>query len=453
MPPSAAPYLSPDRLQALAAGLNLPFTADGSVLFADISGFTSVTERLRSSLGVRRGAEELTAHLNRVYEALIAEVEQYGGSIIGFAGDAITCWFGGQSTALRAVACGVALFDAMRPVERITLPEGDTLQLGLKVVISSGETKRFVVGDPDIQLMDALAGATVTRLAVGEGLAEPGNLLADEATIQGLGDQARVQAWRESADARFALLEHFAHSPDVMLPPPRAATLRPEQFRAWLLPAFARHMDAGLGEFQIELRPVTALFLRFSGIDYDTDSDAEAGLNRLVRLVQGIVHRYEGNVLQLTIGDKGSYLYAAFGTPVAHEDDTPRALNAALDIHAAVTELDDVGPVQIGISRGVMRAGAYGSSTRRTYGVHGDQTNLAARLMTEAEPGTILLSESLLRANLDDFTLERLPPIQVKGKANPIQVFRLTGRRERSFEARFYTTPLVGRDFFHFYLL
>ena len=445
MPPSVAPYLPPDRLQTLAAGVNLPLAADGSVLFADISGFTPVTESLRVTLGRRRGAEELTSHLNRVYDALIAAVELYNGSIIGFAGDAITCWFGGESTALRAVACGFALLDAMSPVAQIALPDGGTLELGLKVVISSGETKRFVVGEPDIQLIDAIAGMTVTRLAIGEALVKRGEVLADEITIQRLGVSVPVREWRASETERFAVLEPFEPAPNLASPF-QVTVLSAEQLRAWLLPVLARHMDAGLGEFQIELRPVTTLFLRFSGIDYDADNDAEARLNRLVRLVQGIVQRYEGNVLQLTIGDKGSYLYVVFGAPVAHEDDTVRTLNAALDIRVAVAELDGIDPVQIGISRGIMRTGAYGSASRRTYGVHGDETNLAARLMTQAEPGTILLSESLLRANLDDFTLESLPPIQVKGKANPIQVFRLTGRRERSFEARFYTTPLVGRE-------
>ncbi|MBI3166891.1 MAG: hypothetical protein HYZ22_00325 [Chloroflexi bacterium] len=65
----------------------------GSVLFADISGFTRLTESLRNSLGTRLGAEELTKHLNAVDTALITEVEKHGGSVLGFAGDAITCWF------------------------------------------------------------------------------------------------------------------------------------------------------------------------------------------------------------------------------------------------------------------------------------------------------------------------------------------------------------------------
>jgi len=90
-------YLPTDRLHALARGATLPSRARGTVLFADISGFTPLTEALVRTLGPRRGAEELAGQLNEIYDALIAEVDRYGGSVIGFGGDAITCWFDDQA--------------------------------------------------------------------------------------------------------------------------------------------------------------------------------------------------------------------------------------------------------------------------------------------------------------------------------------------------------------------
>src|SRR5262245_60159327 len=104
-------YIPADRLQALAHGTALPSRARGAALFADISGFTPLTEALVRTLGPRRGAEELTRQLNEVYDALIDEVNQHGGSVISFAGDAITCWFDASETrpAQRAVACALAM--------------------------------------------------------------------------------------------------------------------------------------------------------------------------------------------------------------------------------------------------------------------------------------------------------------------------------------------------------
>src|SRR6478672_10281997 len=101
---TTAAYIPMDRRQAIARGETLPDTTGGAALFADISGFTALMEALGHALGPRRGAEELTRRLNDVYDALIAEVDRYGGSVIGFAGDAITCWFD-HDPGLRAVAC------------------------------------------------------------------------------------------------------------------------------------------------------------------------------------------------------------------------------------------------------------------------------------------------------------------------------------------------------------
>src|SRR4051812_12872258 len=86
-------YLPQDRARALAFGVSLPTDANGAALFADLSGFTPITEAFDRALGARHGAEALTRQLNLVFAALIAEVERYDGSVLGFAGDAITCWF------------------------------------------------------------------------------------------------------------------------------------------------------------------------------------------------------------------------------------------------------------------------------------------------------------------------------------------------------------------------
>ncbi|MCZ7636182.1 MAG: hypothetical protein M5U12_09175 [Verrucomicrobia bacterium] len=101
-------YLPQDRCHALARAGGLPDRCRGAVLFADVSGFTPLSELLARTYGPRRGAEELTLHLNAVYEALIHEVDALGGSVIAFAGDAITCWFDGDD-GRRAAACGLAM--------------------------------------------------------------------------------------------------------------------------------------------------------------------------------------------------------------------------------------------------------------------------------------------------------------------------------------------------------
>ena len=82
----------------------------------------------------------------------------------------------------------------------------------------------------------------------------------------------------------------------------------------------------GQAEFLAELRPAYPMFIRFAGIDYDNDEDATTKLDDFIRCAQGILATYGGNLLHLTLGDKGAYLYAVFGPPLSHEDDAARAL-------------------------------------------------------------------------------------------------------------------------------
>ncbi len=89
-------YVAGDRRQALASRVEMPDRVRGAALFADISGFTPLTEALAKELGSQRGAEELTANLGRVFHAVIAELDRYGGNVIYFCGDAITCWLDGD---------------------------------------------------------------------------------------------------------------------------------------------------------------------------------------------------------------------------------------------------------------------------------------------------------------------------------------------------------------------
>ncbi len=446
-----AAYIPMDRLHALQEGVELPQRTQGAALFADISGFTPLTEALVLELGPKRGAEELSVHLNAVYDALIGELHRYRGSVLTFSGDAIMCWLDGDD-GRRAVACGLAMQAAMGQFAEVRTTSGRVISLGVKVASAVGPVRRFVVGDPEYGLQDAMVGQTLDRVAAAEHVAERGDVVVDAPVAASLGDILQVAQWRvdEQTGERFAVVSGLSATvPDAPWPPLPNDVLTEEQRRAWLLPAVYDRIHAGKGEFLAELRPAVALFLRFTGIRYDHDEHAPQKLDRFIREAQRIAARYGGNLLQLTFGDKGSYLYAAFGAPVAHEDDPTRACSVAIDLHELALRHDDIDPVQIGITQGRMRTGAYGAASRRTYGVLGDAANLAARLMAAARPGQTIVSEISRSATGDAFTWQSLGDIRVKGKSEPIPVLRLLGikaqRTMRLQEPR-YRLPMVGRQ-------
>src|SRR5436190_5232346 len=425
-------YVPIDRRLTMERGGSIPDRAHGAALFADISGFTPLTEALSRALGPRRGVEELTGHLNQVYDALINEVHRYGGSVIAFAGDAITCWFDADKGA-RATASALGMQAAMSPFSRVVLPDGKTVALSVKAAVATGAGRRFIVGDPELQFIDVMAGRTLARMAMGGNLAVKGEVVVDSNTASNLAQMIDEADWRtaEATAERFAVVRHLS-VPVAPQPWPAMLTLEDTVVRPWLIQAVYERIRAGQGEFLTELRPAVALFIKFEGIDYDVDEAASKKLNDFVSWVQMALARYEGFLIDVSIGDKGSYLYCAFGAPIAHETDTWRALTVALEVRTPPAEMGFITDIRIGISRGTMRTGAYGGSTRRTYGVLGDDVNLAARLMERAEVGQVLVSGRAQNGSVDAFTWQALPAIRVKGKTELIDLFALLDARSTS---------------------
>jgi adenylate cyclase len=443
-------YLPMDRRQAMVRGVALPERTYGAALFADISGFTRLTEVLVQVLGPQRGVEELAHYLNLVYDALIAELYQQRGSVIGFSGDAITCWFD-QDDGRQATTCALAMQQAMQPFGNLAFLTGQSLSLAVKVVVAAGPARRFLVGDPDIQVIEAISGDTFTRLAAAEHQANKGEVLLDQAVSAALRDHLTIREWRQEEEAdSFAVIDRLDLSvPPATWEPLSLDALSEDQVRPWVLPAIYNRLHQGMGEFLAEIRPGVALFLNFRGIDFENDDLAGEKLDRLIRQVQHVLVQYDGALLQLTIGDKGSYLYAAFGAPIAHEDDTTRALSSAIEMRKNLPALQCLDEFKIGISQGRMRTGAYGSSLRRTYGLQGDHVNLAARLMQAAASGEILVSEVARQSAGDGFIWKALPPLRVKGKVEAVNVFTLEGNKVwQSFELQEinYALPMVGRS-------
>ncbi len=443
-------YAPIDRRLALAKNQSLPDRVEGTALFVDISGFTALTEALARELGPQRGAEQLTVYLNRVYDALISELHDYGGSTIGFSGDAMTCWFDADD-GRRATASALAMQQVMQQFTAVPNPSGGTISLAVKVAVAAGPARRFLVGDPSIQVIDTLAGVTLDRLAEAEHHASKGEVVLDESAARALEGNVKVAAQvrdEESGHTFNVVSEVSQPIPASPWPPLADHNLPEEKIRPFLIPAVYQRIKSGMGEFLAELRPAVALFMRFIGLEYDCYECSGEDLNLFIHKVQRILKDYDGSLIQLTIGDKGSYLYAAFGAPLAHEDDARRAISAAQKLLALESDPDFKVSIQVGITRGRMRTGAYGSTTRRTYGVLGDSVNLAARLMQAAQPGQLLVTKAVTQA-VEGFRWEDLGQLQVKGKSERVSIFKLAGTQEISRSGNMemhYQLPLVGRQ-------
>src|SRR6185295_14025072 len=183
----------------------------------------------------------------RVFHAVIDELDRRGGDVIYFAGDAITCWLDGDD-GTRATAAALAMQEAMAREGTIHTPGGTTVQLALKVAVACGAARRFVVGDPDIQLIDVLAGSLIDDLAEAEHYAEKGEVVLDPSATAALGDRVRIGERRvDPATGRaFGVVEELLVAvPTIEVEEP--AALDETQVRPWLLPAVYERLRDGRG--------------------------------------------------------------------------------------------------------------------------------------------------------------------------------------------------------------
>ena len=434
-------YLAMDRRHALAVDTPLPDSGEVCLLFADIAGFTPLTERLVATHGPQRGAEELAALLNGVYSRLVDCVHRFRGSVVCFIGDALIACFA-NDPGRRATASALAMQEAMQAI-RSDQKGGDVVEipLALKAAVAAGPVRRFLVGDPRIFRHDLLAGSLLDRLSALEHVARPGELLVTEELGSALHPDLTISRPRPGCAVVSGLPSAVTACPWEPLP---ADVFRPETLKPYLLePVFDRVM-AGHGDYLAELRPIVSLFLRFEGVDYDEDADAGDKLDAFTRWVQGVVAHYGGHVPLITTGDKGSHLYAVFGALEAHEDDSERAVAAARELVVPPDELVFVTDLRIGLARGRARVGAYGGTGRRTYGALGEPVNRAARLMTLAGPGEIRCDRSIVDAAGRRWRFDALPAAKLKGIRGAVEVFRpiATASETRAATAE---QALVGR--------
>jgi class 3 adenylate cyclase len=154
----------------------------------------------------------------------------------------------------------------------------------------------------------------------------------------------------------------------------------------------------------------------------------------------------QGGTVEKFIGDA---IMAVFGVPVAHEDDPVRAVRAArrmlTKLHDWNLDRADELQMRIGINTGeVLAAGSVGGDLLVT----GDAVNVAARLQQAAPPGAILVGERTQRAARTNFLLEEVEPLELKGKADPIEAWsvsdELVAPGSRGLPG--LSAPMVGRE-------
>jgi class 3 adenylate cyclase/tetratricopeptide (TPR) repeat protein len=228
---------------------------------------------------------------------------------------------------------------------------------------------------------------------------------------------------------------------------------------AYTPPHLAQMIIGSRSALEGERKQVTVLFCDLAGSTTMAErlgADAmHQVLERFFALALAEVHRYEGTVNQFL----GDGLMALFGAPVAREDHARRAVLAALGIQRAIADnaADFRGAdlkLRIGLNTGPVVVGKIGDNLRMDYTAVGDTTNLASRIQSLAEPGWVYVTAGTRELVVDAFDWERLGEQKVKGRSEPVEVFRTAsaqradrnGASARPGSGLTVRAPMVGRD-------
>ncbi|MFC1895878.1 adenylate/guanylate cyclase domain-containing protein, partial [Thermodesulfobacteriota bacterium] len=209
-----------------------------------------------------------------------------------------------------------------------------------------------------------------------------------------------------------------------------------------------------------ERKQVTVMFCDMEGFTALSEKidpeEAYSIMDQVYEILIHKVHDYEGTVNEMT----GDGVVALFGAPIALEDAPQRAIRSAHAIHREMVRFNEKMKqeektlpslrMRIGIHAGPVVVGSLGNDLRVEFKAVGDTVNLASRMENLAESGTTYVSEDTFKLTEGFFRFEGLGEKQVKGKAEPVGVYRVIGpstlRTRFDVNAERGLTPFVGRE-------
>lgn len=434
-PPVLGRYLPAVQLRLLTAAAGGCTLLAGTLVYADVSGFTRLTERLSHS--GTEGSEQLLDVIDGSFCALLEDAAAVGGELLKFGGDALLLWFEGPEHAERACAAALAMRSTLRRIGTVRAGVS-TVVLRMSVGVHSGEHRFFLVGDRHRELV--VAGPASSAVVAMEKAAGTGQVLLSQATAARLRPRCLGPASGPGTLLARAPALVRTHGPSAERPP----EVSPEDLAGCFAAPLRAHLERE--QASAEHRTAAVGFVRFGGFDAlvrDSPQDAAAALDELVSAAQAAAEEYEVCLLGSDIAADGGKLLLSAGAPRSLGDDEERLLL----VLRQVIEHDSRLAVSAGAARGQVFAAEVGIPRRRAYTLMGDTVNVAARLMAAAPPGHLYATAEVLSRLRTGFELTALAPLALKGKRRPLpawdvgprtRVVPLTGARRRP--------RLVGRE-------
>jgi predicted ATPase/class 3 adenylate cyclase len=444
---------------------------EGSFIFADVTGFTPLTE-LFARRGQGRGHEAMNQIMNNLFSAVLDPLIASGGDLLVFLGDAALVYFPKKEhgeDVLQATRAALRMERAIAPFASFETEYGPC-SLTMSAGVERGIAYAGVVGDK--RRMELLiSGPGVFGATAAEKEALPGQVMlgeqaraiaADHFTLDGalvidnlgqaLGDyEISLPTRRSGGSTVFGLtVAEALETLDLTLQRvERLAPFLPEDMLSCLVNNDRQR------RLQAELRPVAVQFFNLLGLEELALSHgpqlATAVFQRFFIRAQEIVNQHEGVISQVEPWNEGFILVNTFGTPRAHEGTTRYAVSAALQLARALDQVNrefQLNPPlrqRSGMTHGLIFTGEIGARYRREPVIGGPAVNRAARLMAKAEPGQVILDSDIWEKAQAAFVGEPLPPVTLKGIEGSVVIVNAQKMR-RGTRLQPLERPLLNRE-------
>lgn len=391
-------------------------------MFLDLSGFSTMTDVL---MGYgQHGAEALAGLMHSIFDPLVESVFDYGGKVVGFAGDGVMALYPIESdarlTALQALTSAYVIQNRLKEN-----PSRQTIYgkfaVSAKIGLAIGSVSWGILRSRDRkQASYYFRGSAVDECAESEHHAKAGDILLTE----GIGRLLHADVVVSPCES-FLRFDRFL----VELPGSNKVTFPPLDLSVSRL---FMPEEVILHDMPGEFRQIVNLFMRFPDL-------TEVQMRELMSIVFELRDQYGGLLNRIDFGDKGCNLLMLWGAPVAYENDISRALNFLLDLKAQVDF-----PITSGVTYYIAHAGYLGSAMCEDYTCYGWGINLASRFMMNAVSGETWVDDRIARRVSSRFEIEFLGSQLFKGFSAEQRVHRLCGRKQTT--EPIYQGELVGRE-------
>lgn len=467
----------------------------GTFMFADVSGFTALSERMQRE-DADEGAEILTGVINDYFAEMLEILAKSDGQLIKFAGDALLAFFPakreGISDALKAVRTGLRMqraiqrFQPIRDQRVIELLKGEEYSLVMSIGMARGKLFEMLVGN-NVQRDHIILGDLPGAAMAAEGVGNRDEVIVDSKlaallvghfsvkrmergfsrVIDSLGGELGDYEFEALGKRRAKSSALFDLSKDMLIETLRQSLTRVETMAAYVAPSIVRELVLS-DDYHLRSsnRFTVTMFVNATGFAEMLQAWGEEHralvasiMERYYSIVQRAITTRGGTLARTDPYQRGVKLLATFGAPVSHSDDPDRAVDAAWEMHTQLAELnfalteklpEDMRRTpfitqRVGITQGYTFAGEVGWKARREFTVMGDDVNLAARLMGKAENDQIIISQRVYERVKNAVEVEALPPMVLKGKTKPIQVYKVLRPALTAVDlSESGETPLVG---------